>query len=362
VTSAATARGRALRILLAGPGMNFKYGGRYFYSFIRRLANGFVRNGHFVMQFSDRDEADYALGIRFIGGMMANRRLLEIAQDLRPDLICLQHTHLITPETVRAAKAKLPGCRVAVVYCDTPFFEKTAVRFRTALQGADFGFCTTGGETLQQFASICPVAFIPNPVDASIDNLDAFAVDDKTSDIFYASNKSGGAGRWLLIEELQKRLPNLRYALYGRAKQNGIWGDAYYQAMAGTKIGLNLNHAEGGLYASDRMAQFLGNGVLVATSRQSGYARHFTDDEMILFEDVDELAARIGEALADDVRWRRMAERGRSKARVIMNEVDVAKFIVSMTLDGIVPADWRFAEYIYHAPSAAGRGLTTEVS
>ncbi len=348
MTAAATiVPGRALRILLAGPGTNFKFGGRYFYSFVRRLANGFTRNGHFVLPFSDRDIADYALGIRAIGAVLANRRLVEIARDLCPDILCLQHSHLVTAETVRAIKRHVPGCRVAVVYCDTPFVPNTAKRFRAALEAADFGFCTTGGGTLRQFADVCPVAFVPNPVDASIDNVEAFSVTEKTSDVFYACGKSGTSARWRLVDDLVARLPELRFSLHGRDKQNGIWGDTYYRALAGTRIGLNLNHVEGDLYASDRMAQYLGNGLLLATDRRSGYAHHFADDEMLHFDSAADLAARIEAVLAGDAAWRAMARKGRERARAIMSETAVADFIVGMTLGKGAPASWCFSDHIF---------------
>ena len=63
-----------------------------------------------------------------------------------------------------------------------------------------------------------------------------------------------------------------------------------------SKVGLNFNRGEGNLYASDRMAQFLGNGILLATSRRSGYQAYFGDDEMLFFDDVAELAGqdRVG--------------------------------------------------------------------
>lgn len=354
--SASPISARPLRILLVGPGMNYKYGGRYFYSFVRRIANGFTRNGHMVLQFSDRDTADYALGIRAIGSLLANHRLIEIARDLQPDLLCLQHAHLIRPETVARIRREVPGCRVAVVYCDTPFAAHTAKRFRAALQGVDIGFCTTGGDMLRRFADVCPVAFVPNPVDASIDNVEAFSVAKagKTSDVFYACGKSGASDRWQLVDETARRLPHLRFSLHGRDKRGGIWGDAYYRALAGSRIGLNFNHVEADLYASDRMAQYLGNGLLLATDRRSGYRQYFADDEMIHFDGAADLSQRLAQALGDDARWRSMARKGRSKARAIMSETLVADFIARMALGLGPPTGWSFGEHIFSrtAPAA----------
>jgi hypothetical protein len=338
--------GRALRILLAGPGQNFKYGGRYFYSFARRLANGFTRNGHLVLPFSDRDTADYALGIRAIGGRLSNTRLLGLARETRPDLLVLQHAHLITPATIEAVREAVPACRVAVVYCDTTYVAATATRFGEAIRGVDFAFNTTGGEELRRFAVSAPVAFVPNPIDLSIDRGRAFAAAEHRADIFYACGKPATSARWRLAMALRARLPALDYAYYGRDKRDLIWGDAYMSALSASRIGLNLNHAEGGLYASDRMAQYLGNGLLLATDRRSGYDHYFDDDAMLHFDGMDDLAAGIERTLRDGT-WRQRAERGRARALAIMGEQRVAAFIASMTLGEGVPVDWPFAAHVF---------------
>ena len=64
-----------MRILLVSLGNNHKYGGGLFYAFRCRLMNGFIRNGHFVYQFSDSDTTDGALDIRRIGSGLANNPL-----------------------------------------------------------------------------------------------------------------------------------------------------------------------------------------------------------------------------------------------------------------------------------------------
>ena len=107
-----------MRILLVGPGSNRKFGDRFYYSFSRRLLNGFVRNGHFVLHVSDRDLADYALGLRSIGAIYANRRLREIAASLQPDLLVLVHADLVTDETVAAVRKVSPATKVAVAEFD----------------------------------------------------------------------------------------------------------------------------------------------------------------------------------------------------------------------------------------------------
>lgn len=244
----------------------------------------------------------------------------------------------------------IPGCRVAFVYYDGVHRPQSVQRLRRFLEVADFGFVTTGGTLLSALADSCPVAFIPNPIDLSMDNLTAFAVPQKTFDVFCAAGGTGHANRWALIDELQRLSPGLRYALHGRNKDVRLLGDAYYRVIEQSKVGLNLNGYEGGLYASDRMAQYLGNGLLLATSRQSGYQQYFDDDEMVFFDDAAELARKLEWAVADDQRWRKMAERGRAKAVATMGGQLVTEFIMRMAHGMDVPKGWQFANEIYMRP------------
>lgn len=345
-----------MRVLIVGPTAGTKRStqswfsprsGLMFYCFANRLANGFVRNGHFVAMFNDRDARRHVLNVRQAAAWLANQRLLRLARDIRPDLLCLQHCDLISAATVEQIKKEIPQCRVAAVYYDSLHVEKSAARFRRFLDVADFGFATTAGATLRQFADVCPVAFIPNPVDLSIDNLRAYAVAHKPVDVFCAFGTSGRADRWGLIDELRRLKPDLRYGLHGRDKVGRIFGNAYYERLDEAKVGLNLNTDEGDLYSSDRMAQYLGNGLLLATSRASGYERCFNDDEMIFFDDVTELADRLEWAFADDDRWRNMAQRARAKAAEIMAGELVTDFIIRTTMGSPPPAAWQFKDEVY---------------
>ena len=332
-----------------------------FYSFANRLANGFVRNGHFVLSLDDRDYRKQALGVRPAGAWLANRRLLQVASELRPDLVCLQHCDLISPNTIYRIREIVPHARVAVVYYDNIFTPASAARFRTFLEVADFAFATTAGPPLAEFAEVCPVAFIPNPVDLSIDNGSAYSVGCKSVDVFCACGVAGEANRWDLIDELCVLKPDLRYALYGRNKQNRLYGDGYYRVLNQSKVGLNFNREEGNLYASDRMAQYLGNGILLATSRRSGYQAYFGDDEMLFFDNAAELADRIDWAISVDRRWRTMAERARANASARMSGELVTDFILRMTLGWGEPKGWRFGNEVYLQPIRPAMAMQPKV-
>ncbi|MCH9807806.1 MAG: glycosyltransferase [Alphaproteobacteria bacterium] len=339
-----------MRILLVSPGNNQKYGGGFYYSFHRRLMNGFIRNGHFVYPFSDRDTADYALGVRRFGKWMANKRLVEIASELQPRLLVLLQCHLIEPETVQQVRENVPGVKVAAISIDDISHPTPAGQFRHLLQNADFGFATTGGETLRAMAGDKPLAFIPNPVDLSIDTERTFEAVEHEFDMIFAGHQPMVDVRWGLIEELRRRLPDdMRIGLFGKRQERQLSGARYVTALGRTKIGLNLNRRDGDLYASDRMAQLIGNGLLLATHRASGYGEIFGEDEMLFFDGVEDLAESIKQVLGGDDAWREMAEKGWERAKVTMNERLVAKFILGIANGDSLPADWVFGDHVFNS-------------
>ncbi len=351
-----------MRILLVSPGNNQKYGGGFYYALHRRLLNGFVRAGHCVFTYSDRDTADYALGIRKLGRWMANRRLVDIAAGYKPELLVLMQSHMIDPRTVAQVRKVAPGVKVAAINIDDISHPTPAGQFRHLLAGADFGFATTGGETLRAFTGPSTVAFIPNPVDASMDTGRAFAAGRHDYDLFFSGHQPAVDRRWAFIDDLTGRLPDsVRTGIFGRHQERAIAGADYIATLSASRIGLNLNRRDGDLYASDRMAHLLGNGLLLATHADSGYAAHFGDDEMIFYRDAADLAGHIEEALADDRGWRARAKAGYEKARVTMSETLVARFIVALAFGESLPAEWRFTDHIF-GPRAVSRALSDAVA
>lgn len=343
-----------MKILLVGPGNNHKYGGGFYYSFNRRLINGFIRSGHFVYPYSDRDTADYALGFRQIGGGFANKRLIDIARELQPDMLVLLLSYLITPQTVRRIREVVRGVKVAAICIDDIGGAKPASQFRYLLQEADTGFATTGGDTLRGFSEVVPVAFIPNPVDLSIDSCEAFTEPDHRYDVFFGCHQPPGDPRWSFVAELKEELPtSIRTGLFGNKSGDPLRGAAYVDALGQARIGLNLNRRDGDLYASDRMGQFLGNGLLLATRRSSGYDSVFSDSEMLFFDDAAGLARQVVSVLGPGEPWRKMAEAGHRKAVEFMNETRVARLICDFTMNGRLSSDWPFSEHAF----AAGRAV-----
>jgi len=330
-----------MRILLIGPGVNRKYGDKFYYSTARRIANGFIRNGHFVMHVSDRDLSDYALGWRAVGKYYACHRINQIARGIKPDLVVLLLADLMTAQAVSDLRKAVPGVKVVAVELDPIANANVAKRFSDRLDHCDAGYVTTGGSVLAAVAKGRAAFHIPNIVDTAIDDQLAYENTAINYDVFFAGSQNKDSPQWSRALALQAMSPHRTHCYAGAGKTGGLWGYDFIQAQGRSRVGLNLNRVEGDLYASDRMGQYLGNGLLLATDRVSGYDRFFGEDEMIFFSTVEDLDAQLTRDLATDV-WREKARKARATALRTMSNTVVCRFIESTARHDKPSPDWVF--------------------
>jgi len=332
-----------MRILLIG-NSGEREPGRRSYSVERKLANGFVRNGHNVLFFSDRDVARAGSLFRSsrAGRGAANAKFLEAVRNFAPKAIVAAHASVISTETFVEAKAAPSRPRLGIVCVDPLFRVVNAAFLGDRARVADATFVTTAGEALARFSSPSNVsAFIPNPVDPSIEDARNFERVDLAHDVFFAANASGDRA-----EDWRRSTPRLMTAtelvcsFHGFDGRAGVYGADYFAALAQARMGLNLNsdraedaqarapEGELYLYSSDRVSQLLGGGLLTLSFRVNRLFELFEDGVEMAFAETPEamrdLALRFKR---DDAARRRIAEAGWRKAHAEFNERQVAAFI-----------------------------------
>ncbi len=183
-----------MRIVVAG-NFNERKAGANFYATVRKLANGFTRNGHMVIAFSDRDVAreQGRFGFGRAGNGEANRRLVALCQQFQPELLLLVHADKITNATLAEVKAMASAPRVAIVNLDPLFLPENPPRIRRFGEVADITFITTADKKIEGFAtSTHRTAFVPNPTDRSIEGLECFARSDQSVDLFCSIGSEKG--------------------------------------------------------------------------------------------------------------------------------------------------------------------------
>ena len=133
---------------------NERHNGRLFFNTGRRINNGFIRLGHSVLEFSDRDVQKYNKSLNDLDGSKSlNSKLIEVCDNFRPNIIVLGHADLVNINTLEDIKKNNPELRIAQWFLDPlnkngPDFEKNKNRILDKIDLIDASFLTTAPNVL----------------------------------------------------------------------------------------------------------------------------------------------------------------------------------------------------------------------
>ena len=308
-------------------------------SWAKKLDLGIIKAGYDVHSFSDRDVAAFEapLGIRPIGRRLANRRLLDMAAAIEPDLVIAGHCDIISNGTLAELKRMHPN--VVIIHCnnDPLFVPENVARIEHRAKIANALFVSTGTVEVKRLFAGTGVRLyhMPNPVDETIERFDASASTDLPTDVTFCGKSDAHTQRLALVGWLREALPDdITFRTYGSFGEPGVWGLDYDRALANTKMGLNLNRQEGHRwYSSARMAQMGGNGVLVFTHRDNGFDSLFPDETLVYYQSREALLAKIVDFHRDDAKRRLWAGNTRRFFHETMNATLYARFIVEAAME-----------------------------
>lgn len=317
----------------------------------QRLNQGFARNGHYVERFSPRDvaRAEAWLPHRALGVRRMNEKLLEACRNFEPDVLLLGHCELVAADTVRKIRSEFPRIKVAHWYCDPLWVPEKLALVKDRARVCDVVFTTSGGDVLKEIASGgCVAAHLPNPVDATIDRERAFE-NTWEHDLFFAGSEKGEPARTAFLRQLRDNTPGLRFRIHKAFGEPTISGHAYFRALAGSMMGLNLSRRwDVPWYCSDRISHLLGNGVLALTPRTPGLTELFSKDALGWYEGYDELRDLIGHLLKNPDEARRRARLGWTEARERCESARVAQWLLDLVVhrEQRVEVAWKNEVYL----------------
>ena len=320
---------------------NERHNGRLFYNTGKRINNGFVRLGHSVLEFSDRDIVSYYRRLSDLdGSKKLNNKLIEVISNYLPDIIVLGHADLINFSTLKFIKLNYPKIKLSQWFLDRMDSEwrNNLKRFTDKMSLMDSNFCTTDPKTLK-LPSQTPIYYMPNPVDKSFEKLKNDEKNFFNNDIFFAMSHGVHRGvlkrgkfdqREIFIDNLQKLLPNVKFDLYGMKNNQPIWADNFINTLSNSRIGLNLSQGKPvKYYSSDRFAQLIGNGLLVFIDEKTKFSDFFTNKEVVMYKNINDLSYKIKKYLRNDRLRKRIAKCGRKKYFKYFNSTIVADFIIN---------------------------------
>jgi len=324
---------------------NERHNGRLFYNTGRRINNGFVRLNHSVLTLSDRDVVSYYRSVRDLDGSKTlNKKLLEVISNYLPDLIVIGHADLIKKETLKTIRKNYPEIKIAQWFLDRMDSEwkNNKKRFLDKINYVDCSFCTTSPDILN-FPKKNKVYYMPNPSDDSFENLKIYKKKHLKNDVFFAMSHGVHRGtlkkgkfdeREKFIDQLIKKTPNIKYDLYGLKNVQPIWADNYKNAIANSKMGINLSQGKSiKYYSSDRITQLVGNGLLTFIDKKTKLNKFFKNNEIIFYNSINDLAKKIIKYSNNDKLRSQIAQKGQKKYLKHFNSKLVAQFIISKTLN-----------------------------
>jgi hypothetical protein len=284
----------------------------------RKFSLAATRADHLVVEISDRAVARLAGPFR----PGPDKRFLQVVDELKPHLIFLHFADRISNAALVEARKLSPGAIIADINIDPIDTEKNQRRLALRRGYADALFVTTAEPALAEYVGPGAfAAFLPNPVDRSIETGKTFENAAPDYDLLFPATDSGpreiGSERLTPAEavtRLKSALPGLRALTPGVGDAPKARGVRYFEALASARIGWSLSRrASLPLYASDRMAHFFGNGLAVLLDRRAGFERFYGPDEAVFYDDLDGLAASLRTLTADDEAARDLARRGWAK-------------------------------------------------
>ncbi len=327
---------------------NERHNGRLFFNTGRRLNNGFIRLGHSVLEFSDRDIVSRGKSLKDLyGSDTLNDKLIKTCYHFKPDLIVLGHADMISKDILYNLKKDYSNLKVAQWFLDPlnkngPDFQKNKKRILDKSDVIDSNFLTTSPDVLSFLSKNKSNYFIPNPSDQSMETLNNFKK-DCSNDVFFALSHGVHRGqlksrsyddREKFIKSLINKCKNIRFDIFGMNNIQPIWADQYFKNISNSKMGLNLSRGTPiKYYSSDRITQIIGNGLVTLIDEKTCYSDFFDDTEMVFYRNIKDLSEKIEKISEDEKLRKTIGEKGKAKYMKYFNSTLVADFIINKTYE-----------------------------
>ena len=321
---------------------NRRFNGRLQYNTGRRLNNGFVRLGHNVLTISDRDIIHENKRFSdFSGKKSLQNVLIENSNNFNADCLVLGHADAITEKTLEIIKEKNKNLKICQWFLDPlgkkgPDYLKNNQRILDKVNYMDATFLTTCPSILSN--KIDNSYFMPNPSDPSFETLKNYE-NDCLRDVFFAMSHGVHRGelkkgkfdrREDIINRIKKKNKEITFDIYGMNKKQPVWGDNFIKAISNSRMAINLSRGEPvKYYSSDRIAQLMGNGLLTFIDKKTYFNHFFSKNEMIFYNDIDDLSYKLNKYKKDIKDSKRIAKNGRNFYIKNFNSTIVSDFILS---------------------------------
>lgn len=313
----------------------------------KKFTNGFIRNNHDVLEISDRDFLKSNKTFNLIPSRINFQKyLLETFKNYNPDLLFFGHTKNIDLNTIDELKSYNKNLIISQwnedpVMPSLDYSKQNISNINLYSNFVDHNFITTHPSIIKNKVNSKNFHFFFVPVDKNIECFDVFNMNPK-KDLFYAM--SHGVNRAVLkdgvednrvkfLDNLVKKIPEIKYDFYGFSNKQPIWGNEFNNALINSKMGLNLSRGKPTkYYSSNRIASVMGNGLLTFIDKKVELDDFFNSNEMIFYNNIDELSDKIKFYSANENIRKKIAQNGKKKYFKLFNETKITKFFIDVSI------------------------------
>ena len=336
---------RIINIYNLGQKLNHRL---YNISIGKKFTNGFVRNGHDVLEISDRDfiKQNRNFSLQTVKSKF-QEYLTETFKNYKPDFVFFGHTKNLDLETIDKFRSLNKNLVISQwnedpIMPSLPYSKSNIENISRYSHLVDHNFITTDPKVfLKQNSTVKNIHFFFVPVDKNIERYDVYKLNPR-KDIFYAMShgvnranlKKGKTDeRITFLNTLIKKIKNINYDFYGFENKEPIWGDYFYQALINSKMGLNLSRGKPTkYYSSNRIASLMGNGLLTFIDSRTQMSDFFTKNEFVSYNNIADLSEKINYYKNNDKLRKKIAKSGKEKYFKLFNELTTTKYIIDKSL------------------------------
>ena len=314
----------------------------------KKFTNGFIRNGHDVLEISDRDYIKNNRGFSFNSvGNSFQKYLIESFKNYNPDLVFFGHTKNIDIETIDTLK-RLNKNLIISQWNEDPvmpslnYSKNNIENIKKYSELVDHNFITTNpSELKKQHINTDNFHFFFVPVDKNIEFFNVYNLRPQ-KDLFYAMSHGVNRAtlkegieddRIIFLNNLVKKIPYIKYDFYGFANKQPIWGNNFFRSLINSKMGLNLSRGKPTkYYSSNRIASIMGNGLLTFIDKKVQMDHFFNSREIVFYNNISDLADKINFYSKNDKLRKKIAMNGQKKYFKLFNEKRITEYFVNVSV------------------------------
>jgi hypothetical protein len=321
-----------------------KHNGRLYWNQCYKISNGFIRNGHNVYNFSERDRSRSDLLNKFNNNKKLQLSILETVKIYHPDVVLLGHADRIHLETLEQIRSINPSIKIAEWNVDNYMLDNTEHKLKTRSRYVDGIFSTTADKKLSECLSGNFITFFPNIVDPTIEKLKIFNNSEHNKDIFFALSHGVGTGklrkkntkkeindpRVIFAKEIIAADIEVKCNFFGFNNIGPVWAEEFNNEISSCYMGLCLQRKPQLKYClSDRIAQYGGNGLMLFIEKDTQFNEFLNDnEEAVFFDDIDDLLEKVIYYKKNKVESLKIAEAGYNKLHTYCNEKVVTNYFL----------------------------------